>query len=374
MFDIWLIYLVVYTVLMGSIILVGFLAQRKKEANRVEEAERKLDSEDITVLIPFRNEYKRLPVILESIQQLTSYPKEFIFLDDHSNDSGSQLIKEALVGINYSIHSTPEHKAGKKGALRFGMEKVQSAYVITMDADVEIPSDYFNRINELPAADMYVLPVIMEPKRFMEYLYEIDLVLVTAANAGLAGLKRPIMASGANLLYRTDTFNRVDDYDSHAHAASGDDTYLLRDFRINKTDVRLHTDPELAIRTETPQSFREFIDQRLRWIGKTGDIKDHLSTLLAVLQALLTIGFFGFLVYFMAMQLWLVVLILIVHKSIVDLILFAPYFFRLKRYGTWALIPIYELLFPLYTLIILTLVFTYKPKWKGRAIYKKQEG
>ncbi|MDX2361003.1 MAG: glycosyltransferase [Crocinitomicaceae bacterium] len=370
MFDLWLIYLGIYTCLMGTIILIGFIAQRKKEVRKVNETEN-IKSENVTVLIPFRNEYNRLPVILKSIKQLAAYPKEFVFIDDHSDDGGEQLIREALSGVRFSIITTPEDKAGKKEALRFGMEQVQSEYVITMDADVEIPVEYFKKINELPAADMYVLPVIMEPKRFMQYLYEIDLVLVTAANSGLAGLKRPIMASGANLLYRTETFNSVDDYASHAHAASGDDTYLLRDFRINKTDVRLHTDPDMAIRTETPQSFKEFIDQRLRWVGKTGDIKDHLSTFLAVLQALLTIGFFCFLIYFIVIQWWVMVLILLVHKSIVDLILFAPYFFRLKRYVTWVLIPIYELLFPLYTLIILALVFTYKPKWKGREIYKK---
>ena len=219
---------------------------------------------------------------------------------------------------------------------------------------------------------MYVLPAIMVSKKWYEHFYEIDLILVTAANAGLAGLSRPIMASGANLLYNTETFQKVDDVESHIHMASGDDTYLLRDFRENNTDVRLHTSRKCAVTTETPQSFKEFIDQRLRWIGKTGDIKDVLSTTLAVVQAVLTIGFFGLLIWSVLESNWKFTVLLLGLKSITDLFLFFPYFNRIKRLRSWFFIPVYEIFFPLYTLLIIVLLFTYKPKWKGRSIYNSE--
>ena len=219
---------------------------------------------------------------------------------------------------------------------------------------------------------MYVLPAIMVSKKWYEHFYEIDLILVTAANAGLAGLSRPIMASGANLLYNTETFQKVDDVESHIHMASGDDTYLLRDFRENNTDVRLHTSRKCAVTTETPQSFKEFIDQRLRWIGKTGDIKDVLSTTLAVVQAVLTIGFFGLLIWSVLESNCKFTVLLLGLKSITDLFLFFPYFNRIKRLRSWFFIPVYEIFFPLYTLLIIVLLFTYKPKWKGRSIYNSE--
>jgi hypothetical protein len=46
------------------------------------------------------------------------------------------------------------------------------------------------------------------------------------------------------------------------------------------------------------------------------------------------------------------------------------YFNRINRMTTWLFIPVYELLFPFYSLLLLVLVPTYKPKWKGREIYK----
>lgn len=364
-----IVYFLLYFLLLGTIVGVGFFVQRRKEDHYRKEA-KKIRPEDLAVLIPFRNEEQRIQALLDCIKQLTVLPKEFVFVDDHSTDEAVQLIEQTLNGLPYRVLHVPDSMHGKKMALRYATEQTSSEYILTLDADVELAPDYFEALAGLGEADMYILPAIMKPVKWYEHFYEIDLILVTAANAGLAGLVRPIMASGANLLYKRATFNRVDNIASHIHAASGDDTYLLRDFRKGKTDVRLMTDPKCGIRTETPQSFKEFIDQRLRWIGKTGDLKDHLSTSLAILQAVLTVLFFGLIVWLALGLHWKLILLLFAVKSAMDLYLFFPYCKRIKRLAAWLYIPLYELLFPIYTLLILALVFTYKPKWKGRAIYK----
>jgi len=372
MVAITLIYFLLYVLSMGLIIFGGYFMQRKKEGQYVQK--KAIEPSEISVLVPFRNEEHRINGILNCIKKLKVFPKEFVFIDDHSDDDSVQVIREALheyKQVNYSILSLQDEDKGKKKALRYAIEKVNSTYILTLDADVEFLPDYFEALGRLQEADMYVLPAIMRAEIFWEHFYEIDLVLVNAANVGLSGLSRPIMASGANLLYRRDVFNEVDNIDTHISSASGDDTYLLRDFRENKKDVRLMSGLPYAVYTETPKSFREFIDQRLRWIGKTGDLKDHLSTSLAILQSALTLVFFGVLIVFSVFQFWQVVGVVFLLKTGIDLVLFMPYFMRIGRSTAWLLIPLYELLFPIYTLVLLSLVFTYKPKWKGRAIYEK---
>ena len=371
MFSIVGLFLCAYTLSLGVIITVGFFMQRLKE--KVYGKEPFIDVSDIMVLIPFRNEEKRILPLLKSIKKLKRKPGKFVFIDDHSDDDGAEIVHRELEGIPYELVSLPDEFSGKKQALRYAIERVEKSYILTMDADIEIPTTYFERVQELNDADMYVLPAIMRAEKFSHYFYEIDLILVNAANAGLAGLKRPIMASGANLLYRKDTFDRVDDLESHAHAASGDDTYLLRDFRENKCAVRLHTNPDLGIYTETPQSFREFIDQRLRWIGKTGDIKDHLSTTLAVVQSVLTLSFLAICTLMIIKGFWTSLLFIYLAKTGIDMLLFFPYFQRIGRLVTWIFIPLYEFFFPFYILVILILMPTYKPKWKGRKIYIKRK-
>ena len=98
--------------------------------------------------------------------------------------------------------------------------------------------NYFEKLEKLSPADLYILPAVLISKRWYGHFFEVDLLLVNALNTGLSGLKRPIIASGANLLVRKSAFEQYDCYETHAHIPSGDDIYLLRDFRSAKSDVR----------------------------------------------------------------------------------------------------------------------------------------
>lgn len=363
-----LIYFVVYAGLLGTITLVGYFLQRQKESKRICE-EAGIDLAELVVIIPFRNEEKRLNVLLESISNSVLHPKRYVFVDDHSTDNSCSFIKERLNdSIPYQIISLEEGVEGKKLAIRKGIEFSESEYVLGWDADCSFSRDYFTQLKSLPAADLYVMPAVMLAEREFEHLYEVDLLLVNAANCGVSGLLRPIMASGANMLYKRSAFQSYDQYASHSHMPSGDDIYLLRDFRRGKANVHLVTDRSLAVYTETPQSFSEFIHQRLRWIAKTGDVKDHLSTSLAILQGLLTIGFVTLMALTIFQQEWKWASVVFIVKSVIDLLFFLPFFNRMGRMRSWLYIPIYELLFPFYTLMIVMMMYTFKPTWKGRKL------
>ena len=364
------IYLSLYSIVIGGMIMIGFFLQLKKEKQYYNSDT--INLKDLVVLIPFRNEENRIGGLLKSIQKLSHFPHRFVFINDHSEDDGVKNITNALTGIDYEILTLPEGVSGKKMALRYAMNNLNTNYVLTIDADVYFHTDFFYELGKLSEAEMYLRPAIMKAESAMEYLYEIDLALVNAANVGLAGWKRPIMASGANLFYNRQVFNTVDSIEEHVAVASGDDMYLLKDFRENRRDVRLVSDPKQAVFTETPQSFKEFIDQRLRWLGKTGDLKDHLSTSLALIQSALTLAFFTLILYFAINGYWNELLLLFLLKTGIDMLVFFPYMNRIHRLKTWLFIPIYELLFPLYTMIILALVYTYKPSWKGRKIKHSQ--
>lgn len=363
-----LIYFVIYGGLLGTISVLGYFLQRQKESKLVSE-ENGIDLAELVVIIPFRNEEKRIAVLLESIQKSTLHPKQYIFVNDHSTDQSCERIEQLLnETIPYQIISLEDGVEGKKLAIRKGIELSESTFVLGWDADCSFSPNYFDHMNQLPEADLYVMPAVMVSEREFEHLYEVDLLFVNAANCGVSGLIRPIMASGANMLYKRSAFQSYDQYASHAHMPSGDDIYLLRDFRKAKANVRLVTDRTLAVYTETPQSFSEFIHQRLRWIAKTGDVKDHLSTSLAIIQGLLTAGFVALMVLLLLQHEWKWALVVYIVKSVIDLLFFLPFFNRMGRMRSWLYIPLYEILFPFYTLLILSLMYTFKPKWKGRKL------
>ncbi len=359
-------YLFIYACAIGGVVLVGFILHLRK-SKRVS-GKSAIASEEITVLVPFRNEEMRIGALLESILKLEKMPNCFVFIDDHSTDGSCALISKKLNGLPFEICSLEEQIHGKKQALRMAIDRSDTKYILTFDADVELPPNYFNDIELLEETDMYVLPAILVGQSPMEMLYELDVVLANGLNTGLSGINRPIFCSGANLLFKRDVFSEVDDLASHAHKASGDDTYLLRDFRKNRKDVRLVSNLNVAVFTETPHSFKEFIDQRLRWVGKTTDIGDPLATASAFGQFMLAIIFIVLLIVCGIYSDWNNFTLLFIGKICMDLVFFLPFFLRTERFLTWSLIPVYELLFPFYSLLLGILMLIYTPSWKGRSI------
>lgn len=365
-----LLYLILYFNLVGLIVYFGYLLQRNKEVSY--EANPKGSNPDgITLLIPFRNERHRIAGLLSSINGLKTFPHKILFIDDRSEDGTGDFIRETLQQVPYEILTLTEGESGKKRALRAGMLCVKTEFTLTWDADLTVKPDYFERLALLAPADLYVLPVAFCPQSFAQKIYEMDVLLANAVNVGWSGWKRPIFASGANLLYRTAAFAEVDSYEQHKHIASGDDTFLLRDFVTQGKDVRVSTDLEHAITTETPQSFREYIDQRLRWVSKTQALHDPINSITAVGQAILALLFFALIIASIVLSDWNTCFVVLFGKCAADLLLFYPYFKRIGRLQSWMLIPLYELWFPFYSLLLLVLVPIYKPHWKGRKIQNR---
>lgn len=358
-------FLVGYLASFAVITLYGLGIQRNKEKGY--ESKSEIDPTSITVIVPFRNEEQRISGLLKSIRNLRQLPAKFIFVDDHSDDNTSGIIREQLENVSYEIIRL-EDAFGKKQAIRSATKIVETEYILTWDADVEVNPMYFDSISKLSHADMYVLPAILNPASFSQGLYEFDVVVANAVNAGISGWKRPIFASGANLLYKAEAFKKWDDFASHESISSGDDTFLLRDFVRAGADVRLHTSPELAIYTETPQSLKEYIEQRLRWISKTNALNDFLNTFIATLQFVFTLIFIGLIVVSCIYFEWTSLGFLIAGKVLADFVLFVPYFRRTKRMRTFLLLPIAELWFPILSIILAVLIPFYNPKWKGRRI------
>jgi cellulose synthase/poly-beta-1,6-N-acetylglucosamine synthase-like glycosyltransferase len=356
-----------YSTLLFGLVTVGYFLQRRKESH-IESKGEKVNIADLTVIIPFRNERERIPVFLSAIKKSTSLPALFLFVDDHSTDKTSDFICAQLGNERFKILQLPDGQMGKKQAIREAMKQVETKWVLSMDADIHFSASYFHELNSSLSTEATVLPVLMKGKKWYHRIYELDVLLINAVNTGITGWNRPIIASGANLLYSKSAFETYDRFEQHKHMPSGDDIYLLRDFRNGGAMVSLSINPALAIVTETPQSFKEFIHQRLRWIAKTGDVGDNLSTTLSLIQAFFTFLFFGVIVYSLLFGLFDLALMTYCTKTAVDLVVFYPYFNLMNRLKSWMFIPIYEVFFPLYSLLILLLMYTFRPVWKGRKL------
>ena len=349
---------------MGIAILFGYAFQIKKEEK--DTFKKYIDINELIVIIPFRNEELRIKNLIDCINNLTLIPRKFIFVNDHSEDNSIDIINNLKTNIPFEIINLTNSLKGKKAAIRYAIKYQESEYNLTWDADISFEPSYFEYVKKIQKKDLHILPVIMKGVDFQGNYFESDYSIANAINTSVSGWKRPFLASGANLLFNQKTFIETDNYSSHSHIPSGDDMFLLRDFRLNNKEIELISSKNLAVTTETPQSISEFFQQRLRWINKNPEINDQLSNSLAILSLIFNLSFISTYTYLLFQKEWKLFFIYFGIKSIIDLIVYLPYFIRTRRLKTWIELPLFSLIQPFYLSILFAMMLFYKPSWKGR--------
>jgi cellulose synthase/poly-beta-1,6-N-acetylglucosamine synthase-like glycosyltransferase len=360
-------FLSLYAGLLCWVVLYGGLKHRSKALSNPSGS---VSLVELTVLVPLRNEAENLPNLLDCLHRSNVRPTRWIFINDHSEDEGNSIFEYHANGLAIEWISLPDGMQGKKEALRFGMSLVTTKWVLTMDADVTFKPTYFYQIQELPEADLWILPAVLIAESPLNLWQEVDLHMMNAINVGLYGVYRPVICSGANLLFQLEVYRQVDDWEAHRSVSSGDDIFTLRAFRRAKRDVRLISEPLLAVFSPTTRGLWDFMNQRLRWIGKTTQVKDHFATFLGALQSLVSILFLAIVVRLVLRHHFETLLIFLLVKALIEWLIFAPYFFRLKRIGPWLILPVVQWLAPLYHGLLLLLIPIVKPRWKGRRVVR----
>ena len=95
--------------------------------------------DDVTVLIPARNEAETLPLCLRSLAD-QGEGLNIIVIDDQSSDMTFRIARNALAGRAQVIAGTalPEGWTGKLWALEQGRREVTTHWALLLDADIEL--------------------------------------------------------------------------------------------------------------------------------------------------------------------------------------------------------------------------------------------
>jgi len=362
-----LIFLLIYS-LLGIFILIGLIIHFKKEKKESKLNTNKFDLNELTVLVPFRNEKYNLTQLIDSIQKQSQFPSQFIFIDDHSTDDGKDEIQKLNNSIPCQLISLPIDQQGKKSAIRKGIQLVNTKYILTLDADVVFSSNYFKSLQDIEEVDMVILPVIMKGEGSIERFFELDFSLSNAINTSISTFNRPFIACGANLLFKKDSFLQFDSYENHKKTASGDDVFLLRDFQKSNCLIKIETRKTTAVYTKAPSSIMAFLYQRLRWISKGGEVNDYLSNLIVVLAGLSHFAFMIGFILIVQEKKWLQLFEFILIKSLIEIIIFYLYFKNIGRLKTLLLLPFSTIVYPIYILTLLILSYFIQIKWKDRVV------
>jgi glycosyltransferase involved in cell wall biosynthesis len=321
--------------------------------------------EEISVVIPFRNEAENLPQLIQSLNKLLVFPREIIFVNDHSEDDFKPCFDALKVPFKTTIINLSPGDKGKKTAIRAGISDAIGEFILTWDADIVVNPNYFRQLAKTPLSDLLILPVSMPGKNLKQFFFELDFQYFNALNTSISGHTKPISANGANLLFNKAIFEEIDSFDEHADVASGDDSFLLIDFKNNKKSIELALHADLQVKTPIPDTWEAIINQRLRWIGKSKKVGDRFANYLAIFGLIYHLGFW---LMFLTDATWNQLSILFYWKILLDGLLIFPYLLILKRAWLGVLIPVFSMIYPIYMLMILVMTLFYEPQWKGREI------
>lgn len=335
----------------------------------------------VSIIVSGRNEEENVEKCLKSLENQT-YQKsnyEILFVNDFSEDNtlalASKFKSVILLNLEEFLSEDFRKKANKKRAITLGVEKASYEVIITCDADCFYGENWLESFLQKYEKNHYKLitaPVafVREDGIFSKFL-ELDLISLIGITCGSIKNLEPNMVNGANMLFEKKAFEEVEGFKGNENIPSGDDIFLLQ--KINKKyngAIGFLKNKEAIAYTNTPNSFSEFVNQRIRWTSKSVKHADRK------VRVVLTLNYLFYLVLFLNLFVFsfhsLTYLNIGIGMFLVKLIIDAIFFKNLLAFFGRMDIFKYLIIIELIHLVYISLLGVFsvygKYTWKGRTV------
>ena len=358
-----------------GILLIYLSRKNEDEANRQQNWNFTGEPPSVSVLIACRNEEKNLPSLLSQLEQQNyqSEKTEFILVNDHSEDGTFQQLenwKRANPERSIQILSLPEALSGKKAALALGQSVCRSEFQLYTDADCLLPCHWISDMviaQQNSGADLVCGSVVMEPVSMFQAAEALDFSALIATAAGSLTFGRPSLCNAANYMVSSQALNEANQQRKDQQIASGDDVFLLHALHSSGKKIAFCRLPEAEIITANQEGFSAFIQQRIRWAGKSKSGLRGSNSALAVLVWLFHLLFLTGLVALILTKHWNYLLVILAWKTISETLFLEPFLKKKGYQENSGKVWLMQIPYSLYVLIFGVIVlFSSGYRWKGR--------
>jgi len=263
----------------------------------------------VSVVVSSRNEEHNLPGLIDclSIQETSNLDfLEFILINDRSEDSTGKLITEQSEKDSrfkqIHIKERVPGFAPKKYAIDQAIKAAQGEIIILTDADgrpgkgwLQSLFSYFQN-----GADMLIgyapYNVNLNASLFKKIL-ALEYFSHASIAAATTGLGYPLACVGTNMAYRKSVYNEIGGFGEFKSFISGDDDLFLTRVRENGNyKISYAIDAKSHVNNAPPKSFKQFVNQRLRYASK-GFVYPNKVTIGLTLYVLFNLFLFAGLIY-----------------------------------------------------------------------------
>lgn len=334
-----------------------------------------------SIIIPFRNEEIRLPLLIQSLQKL-SYDYAFfelLLIDDQSNDQSVSIIEDLLQKseLDFRVLDNIRYSnSPKKDAISLAIKKAKYPWVVSTDADCIVSKDWLKILDafiQKCSPKMVCLPVAFEKDTSLvkQFQFFDGLSLQAVTMAGF-GNKQPLLCNGANLAYSKALFEELNGYEGNNQYASGDDIFLMEKVRRKYPDkIKFLGSIKTLVTTQSEDNLSEVIQQRIRWASKTKHTNNLFTKILGIVTVIVNMAFaLGIFSYFLFPLDFMCFLIFMSFKILLDsLVLSRSACFFKERLNPF-MVFLAQLLYPIVLIRVITGSIFGTYKWKGRAFQK----
>lgn len=350
--------------------------------NQMDETEITDDAQEkISIIIAARNEAENIEQCLFSLVKL-NYPQshfEVIVMNDHSEDDTEKVVRKfisnhQLKNFKLITPDTNEFCKGKKGALSCGIQQSNYHLIITTDADCEVPPNWLKYLsNEFKneSCNLVAMPVSMIASNFFHQIQWCEMISLQVIGAAQIELQKPILCNGANLAFRKKIFFEVGGYEEQYSIASGDDTVLMK--KVNQkfsNSIRFLKNNQATVITKPESTLKDYFSQRKRWAGKISVQMKGITFLFGLFfwcyhLMLLT----SFIAMFFNHQMMEAFLVLFSGKFLSEIFLLKPASDFFQRKIVWLWLPIMQMIYSAFQVVIGVLSLSKTIEWKGRRVH-----
>lgn len=234
------------------------------------------ETPSITVVIALYNEEVNVRKLCANLNALNyTGSLDFLLVDDHSTDSTKLKIEENTTNrIRYLLNKGK----GKKQAIETGVDYSNSDWIAVTDADCLMDEDWLNSmVRNIDSQVKMVLGPVFINKTAIDIfdLQKIEFYGLQGATAGSAGLKQPISANAANMLFNREVFIQLNPFQNNRELNTGDDQFLM--MAIQKAypgavKYSFHTASKVI--TYPVDTWKSYWEQKVRWASKGSSYTD----------------------------------------------------------------------------------------------------
>lgn len=335
----------------------------KKNDEITDEIYKKIDNKNLSIslIVVCKNEAENIENLIESIENSGDYKdskkKSFdkiVLVNDHSTDETLNLMKKLEKKFsNVIIHNSINF--GKKNAIKEALKYIDTDYIAFTDGDCILSQNYYSRLHNYiskNSCDMLIGGVKLSGDGLFAACQQMEYASLQASTAGAAMNNSPIMCNGANLTVRTSLYKEHFN-DINYNEISGDDMFMLHSFKRNRYKINYLLDKNFVVTTKACSTLKEFIQQRTRWSSKTASYRDFFTLVTAS-----SVASMNLLIIALIIETNILLSIAFLTKLIVDSILIATYYRKLKlkfELKNLLVLLLVAIIYPFYCCLIVVL-------------------